>query len=219
MNALGIITGLVREADCLGAGSYFVRCHGPGPQRAADAARSLVTDGCGALLSFGIAGGLDPALKPGDLVIADSVITVDGKRFIIDEGWRARLNAALADVPCVSAPLLGVGQVITRPEDKRRLFADTEAVAVDMESHAVAEAADEAGIPFLAVRVIADPADGEIPQTALKGVGKDGRSRPLAVAAALLLQPWELPGLLRLKRDSDQAFAVLRRVGGKLGEI
>ncbi|OHC76150.1 MAG: hypothetical protein A3G18_06560 [Rhodospirillales bacterium RIFCSPLOWO2_12_FULL_58_28] len=219
MKPLGIITGLALEARCLGAGlnGLTVRCSGPGPERAGKTARALLKEGCTALISFGLAGGLDPAIGPGDLVLADSVITADGKRFVTDREWRQRLCAALSDTPCVSAPLLGVGQAITMPEDKRRLFLDTGAVAVDMESHAVAEVADEAGIPFLAVRVIADPAAGEIPSSALKGVGEDGRSRPLAVALALLWRPWELPAILRLKRDSDRALAALRRIALLVG--
>lgn len=210
MKDLGIITGLVREADCLSG--PLVRCSGPGPERALETARALIGEGCGALISFGIAGGLDPALKAGDLVLAETVISADGKTFTTDEEWRGRLLAVLGDLPSVGAPLIGAARVIMTAEGKRRLFEDTGAVAVDMESHAIAEVCAQAGIPFLVVRAVSDPADGEIPRSALKGVGRDGRDQILPVVRSLLKRPWELPGLLRLKSGSDRALEILRRV-------
>ncbi len=64
---------------------------------------------------------------------------------------------------------------------KATLRAASGALAIDMESAAVAEAAAEAGVPFLVLRVIADPADRAIPPVALHGVAPDGSRRPWAV--------------------------------------
>ena len=81
-----------------------------------------------------------------------------------------------------------------------------------MESHAVAAAAARAGVPFIAVRAIADPAERAIPTSALAGLAPDGSTRPIAVVARLALRPWQIAGVIRLAADSAAALAALRGV-------
>ncbi len=83
---------------------------------------------------------------------------------------------------------------------------------MDMESHAVARVASKAGLPFLVLRAIADPAHRAVPISAVGGLGPDGHTRTLAVLGNLLLRPWELPDLLRLSRDMRKGLRTLRRV-------
>lgn len=221
MSPLGVITGLIRETRYLcvlpAGGRPAVRCHGPGPARAAEAATALLAEGCGALLSYGVAGGLDPALAPGTPVVAEAVISPDGARFSTDGAWRAGLLASLEDESPHCAPIAGSDRVVIDPPAKRRLFEATGAAAVDMESHAVAALASAAGVPFLALRVVSDPAGGTVARSALKGVDRQGRDRPWAVAAALLRHPGELADLLRLRRDDAVAGAALRRAAAVAG--
>ena len=218
----GIITGLYREAACFDIFPETrrprVRCEGVGPRRAAEGARKLIAEGCDSLISFGIAGGLDPQLKSATVVIAEAVIADGVPRRSTDDAWRERLRPVLESPFSVSTgSLYGSDQVIETPTDKQRLFATTGAVAVDMESHAVAAVAVEAAVPFLVVRLISDPASGVIPPAAMKGVGLDGRERHLAVIGALVRRPGDLPALLRLRRDSARALEGLRRVAALVG--
>jgi hopanoid-associated phosphorylase len=221
---LGIVVGIEMEADCLrpafpAAAPPLIAISGANSARAGAAAQALVEEGAQYLLSFGLAGGLDPRRRPGTLVVASSVIAPDSRRFACDAGWRKRLIGAGRDgPPLLIAELAGSDAPVAGPPDKRRLFETTRAAAVDMESHVVAAVAARAGLPFLAVRAIADPADRTIPRAALAGVAPDGRQRPLAVLVHLLGRPWETVALLRLALDSRAALAVLRRVarGGAL---
>src|SRR5512135_2689308 len=85
---------MVAEARCLGTAGLpdaLVYCSGASPIRAAAGAAALIAQGATVLVSFGLAGGLDPALRPGDLMLADSVILPDGGRIETDRTWRARL--------------------------------------------------------------------------------------------------------------------------------
>ena len=219
MLRLGIITGLLSETHCLeGLTGPLVRCDGMGPANATQAARGLVAEGCDGLVSFGIAGGLDPALAAGTVVLADGVLVPGGERFISDPDWRTGLQSLLrGHVPTAGGLMIGSDDVIEGIAGKRRLHEETGAVAVDMESHAVARVAMEAGMPFLVVRAISDPADGTIPQAAMAGVDAKGGSRSWAVLVELLKRPGDLPALLRLKKDSAAAKAALRRVGSIVG--
>ena len=102
-------------------------------------------------MSFGIAGGLDPALSPGRLIVATAVIDGQGGKIECHGAWRDELIAALASLSPLAAPLAGRDGAIVTVAEKALLHARHGAAAVDMESHAVARVAARAGLPFAAV--------------------------------------------------------------------
>ena len=214
MSRLGIITGMKTEAGALHAAARgrpepthpMISVTGGSSTRAESAAREFAGAGAAGLVSFGIAGGLDPTLAPGDLLLADGVLTPEGTVIPTHESWRT--SFAATDV--FNGTIYGSDVAISRQEHKAQLFAEHGARAVDMESHGVARAAQDAGIPFLIVRAIADPADRTAPSAALAGLGADGEQRPFAVLGALLRNPAQLPALIRLAQDAKIA---LRRLG------
>jgi len=65
------------------------------------------------------------------------------------------------------------------------------------------------GLPFGAIRVISDTAQTTIPAFALLGIKPDGGLNPIPVALHLLRRLDQLPALLRLRRDTNQALGVL----------
>ena len=214
---IGIVTAMADEtgamADLHDRSRYRVRRSGVGPKRAATAAKSLLDEGCTALISAGICGGLAPNLKAGTLVLATEVADPDGTVFPVDETWRSAIEERIgATVPVASGCLTGSARVVRRPVQKRDLAATAGAVAVDMESHAVARVARDAGVPFLVLRAVSDAVDSELPKSALFGVSKNGMRTPLRVVGALLRRPGDLPGLLRLAKDTEKALGTLRRV-------
>jgi len=209
---IGVVTGVRAEARCLGGLGVAVACSGARPARARAEAARLIAGGAAGLVSFGLAGGLSPALASGDLVLADAVVLPNGERIATDPAWRSRLLARIEAEAPHQAAVAGSDRLLATVAAKRALFATTGALAVDMESHAVAEAAHAAGRPFLVLRAIADPADQALPRAATVALGPDGEVRLLALARALLERPAELPALLRLGRQSRRALAALRRV-------
>lgn len=217
---LGVVTGLASEAavaTALAGDDDFplrVACAGASSARAAVLARQLVDAGVNALLSFGIAGALDPKLRSGDLVVAKEVISDDAERYACDPDWQEALRSALAEaqLPCRRGTILGSTWLRREPGDKAALFSDTGCLAVDMESGAVAAIAAEAGLPFLAVRAVADRAQDALPDLVEKAVHPDGMPAVGRSLAALIRHPSQLPATLRLARQSGQALARLRRL-------
>ena len=209
---------MLREADCLRVFPVdrrpLVRSVGVNAGGARDAARELLLQGCRGLLSFGLAGGISPALAAGALIVPGEVIAADGRRFIPDAAWLSGLHAKLAKgIDINVSPLAGSDRAVTTAAAKRALRESTGAVAVDMESHAVADLASASGVPFLVVRAVADAHDRTVPEWIVdKGVGENGRIRPLSLLAALALRPRALPNLIALAGDSRKAIATLRRV-------
>lgn len=222
MARLGVITGLASEADCLKGfpadEAPVVRCVGADAGRAAATARALAAQGCDALLSFGVAGGLDTGAGAGTLVVADAVIAPDGQRYATDVAWRRAVGRTLGPgIAAIEGSIAGSAQPVTTVAAKRNLRERTGAAAVDMESHAVAGAALAAGVPFLALRVIADPATRALPQWVMKAVLDDGTIEPAAIIRPLLARPWMVWTLIGLARDNGKALAALRRVAALLG--
>ncbi|MBM3488261.1 MAG: hypothetical protein FJX67_16775, partial [Alphaproteobacteria bacterium] len=181
MTRIGIVTGLQSEAALIAPEAdddAAVICLGPGPRAAADGARALIADGAGALVSFGTAGGLDPALATGTIVIGEAVVIPDGTRLAAHPEWVARAEGALAPLGGIRrGAVYGSAAVIGLVRKKKRIFTATGALALDMESHAVARVAEAAGLPFLAVRVVLDPASRAIPSAAAAGMAPDGTTR------------------------------------------
>ncbi|MDO8608318.1 MAG: nucleoside phosphorylase [Phaeospirillum sp.] len=202
---IAVIVGMRSEAALLPAG-IPVGCAGGIPVRAEALARAFIAGGATALISIGIAGGLDPGLRPGDIVIGSGVETDDGV-IETDPVWRCRLLSAIAGAR--TGLVYGNGEVAATVGHKRALFQRRGAVIVDMESGAVARVAAEAGKPFACLRAVSDPAGRALPPSALVGLGPDGGTRPLAVMAALLRRPQDLPGLIRVGLDSKTGLSAL----------
>ena len=219
----GYIVGLAIEARLLAKQSPDIEariaCAAADAARARDGARRLLAEGARALVSFGIAGGLDPALRPGDLVLAEQIHSAEGETFACDPDLHARweAEARAAGLRHSGGILLGSARPITSVAEKWDLHESSGAVAVDMESAAVARVAAGAGIPVLAVRAIADPAERTLPATAVGSIGPDGEPRLGSVLLGLCRRPWEIPALLQLRRDRDAALATLGRLVGGFG--
>lgn len=217
MSSPGIVAALASEArllgparprgavSALGDGTLLV-VSGMGPCAAAEAAQRLVAAGAGALVSFGVAGGLDPALAAGALVLPEEVITPDGARLATAREWRERVSAAVADRhPASYGALLTSPEPLSSPEEKESAFRQTGAVAVDMEGFAIAEVAARRGVPFLAVRTVLDTVDDTLPLSVLAAIDARGAAHFGRLLGALVRAPREWPQVLRLVRRSRAA--------------
>ncbi|ARJ67364.1 nucleoside phosphorylase [Magnetospirillum sp. ME-1] len=213
---VGVIVGMTSEGALLPAGTHWAAAGGV-TKRVSELAEKLLAEGAEGLLSFGIAGGLDPALKPGDVVVG-SAVQWEGETYEADGVWKCRLLSGIAFSR--SGIVAAVSRIAATPEAKRALY-EGGASVVDMESGAMARVAARAGKPFAVLRAVADPADRGLPKSVFVGLAPDGSPRPWAVMGALLRRPWELPGLIRVGLDSRAALVALgdavKVVGPSLG--
>lgn len=247
----GIVCGLQNESACLAAAGIHkqVVTSGAHTSRATQLARELVSDGADSLVSFGLAGGLDPHVGPGTVILAERVFAwrrpvpqgvarsfrqsfkdltrgtisdaalvkateeseIPRDIFTVDSQIRMRFLDVLGD-KVSGGTILGVDHVVRNPDQKLSLFAETEAMACDMESHVVAEEARAAGIPFIVLRVVFDPSHRTVPESALAGLTEAGGVSTSAVIRAVAIRPWEIFDLLALGLDARVAFGALRGV-------
>lgn len=208
------VMGLQREARIAAGPGVLPLAGGGDSARLSRALKAAIGRGACGIISFGIAGGLQPGLAPGAWLVARAVV-VGEERFVADPAWAAALRQALPGAEF--ADLAGVDLPVAQSGGKRALQEATGAAAVDMESHLVARIAAAHGLPFAGFRVIADPAERSLPAAALVGMKADGTTDVPAVLRALVAAPAELPALMRTALDARAAFSGLARGRRRLG--
>lgn len=205
-----VAVGMRSEAALLPAGVRVV-VSGGDPARL----RRLLeeaAEGATAVLSFGIAGGLDTALECGALVVATRV-RAPGGAWSADTTWSSALVRASGARFGVIA---GANAVVAGPDAKRSLRLMTGAIVVDLESAVAAAFAASRGLPFAALRAVADTATEVLPNAAAVGLTRTGRPAPGRVAMALLRRPSEFGALVQVAKRSRVALHALARAASDL---
>jgi len=200
---VGFVVGLAAEARLLRSLRCPVAIGGGTPAGARAAAERLAAEGATALVSFGLAGGIDPALPPGTLLVPVAVV-VGGARLAADLALAAALGG-----PTTRQALISVDMVVASAAAKARLWRETGCAAVDLESGMVAEVARESALPFAVLRAICDPGTQGLPPAALTALDAAGRIGMGRVLAALARHPGQLAALLALARDAAAARRAL----------
>jgi 4-hydroxy-3-methylbut-2-enyl diphosphate reductase len=155
---LAVVTALRSEFVALHGqvpGAVVTRC-GMGPERVQRWLPELHALAPSAVAVAGVAGGLDPSLRPGDVVVASEVRDEKG-RYLLRAAAPIVAELNRLGIPAKSGPIVSCDHIITSSAERRRLAASG-ALAVDMESVPVVRALAERGIPVAVVRVVADTA-------------------------------------------------------------
>ncbi len=236
LHSVGIVTALAAEARTLthqpvrpgqlivlgeGCGLWL---SGMGPDAAREAALALVKAGATALAVFGVAGALAPAVRNGTLLCPACVIDERGNDYLPAPAWSAELQQRLA---AASLPIMTGGSLLSLPAplltatEKMAMRQRHMAVAVDMESAAVAAVATERGLPFVVLRAIIDEHDDDIPGALHAGIDEWGRPRALHMLALLVRHPGlvaRLPGLSSRMHSATRALrAAVTVLGVSMG--
>lgn len=207
-NSICIIVGLESEARLARRISRHVAVSGGRPEVAARLALDFAKQGAETLMSFGIAGGLSRKLAVGSLIVADEVVTEDAVY--------PAISAAAAAAKAKKGRIFGGSKIAATPAEKRELRVKYDAVAVDNESGPVARVAFEAGIPFIAIRAISDGAKDGLPPAALIPLLLSGRPDLPAVLLSVLKNPLQIPGLIKIARNTRTAMKSLKRACRRL---
>lgn len=186
-----------RRGDTLLSGSIgrveiLATTTGIGPRRAARTTERLLdAHAVDHVVVVGIAGGIGPSVALGDLVVPELVLDLDsGAQYRPTPLGDAAPRGTLVTSEGLQSDL----DAIARLERQG-------AVAIDMETAAIAAVCERRGCPWSVFRAISDRADDGSTDAAVFGLaGPDGAGDLPAVARFVLTHPWRVPQLARLAR-------------------
>jgi hopanoid-associated phosphorylase len=220
-----IVTGLRQEAQIAAGPGMTVVCSSSNPRQLREMMTSFDPGMVRGIVSFGVAGGLDPMLRSGDVVIASEIVT-DRRRFQTVSPNADTMVALPGSgrTRVMGGVLAGSEDVVLGPKAKAALRERTGAHAVDMESHIAASYAEDNGLPFAAVRVISDPASRSLPALALDALKPDGKVDLWKVMRGIAINPAAIPALVHAGRDFNRALRSLSGcrsllLGGSSGSL
>lgn len=211
MKSVGILVAMWEEfnplrkqwnLDWTGPGDFFtgkvagvrvqVALSGVGPRHARRAMGDLLRLGQPeVLVSLGYSGALKDHLAPGDVIHAQEIETSDRKLYSSQQAGHR---------------LLSVSKLAPTKGSKRQLAEQFPyAYAVDMESAVLAEAAESAGLPWRALRVIIDPLDSDLPIDFNRCVTNKGQTAPTKLAREIITHPGKIPALIEFGRWEKRA--------------
>ncbi len=152
----------------------------------------------------GIAGGLDPALPLGEVVIPNRLVNERGDELPIS-------TSDPLFQPTSTATMLQVDRVILTTQEKARLHQQSGAVAVDMESLAVAQVCRESNTQMQVVRFISDTAHDSMPAEIVGLVNEEGNPQFLTALSRIMKRPRLLTELLAIERSNKVVIAAMTR--------
>ncbi len=211
-----VVTGTKREGAVLGGMTGIKVIAGGGDAKFL--ARELARErrGAAGIISFGMGGALDPALRIGDWVIGTGLVKSGEES--CDPQW---LTALAASLPAARiGTIYADGRLIAGCAAKASLHRQTGALAADMESHIAARAAAEAGVPFAILRCISDKASAALPPAIAVAMTPGGGLAIGDVLRSIVNQPSQLPDIVVSLSGFRRAYAALsvgaRAVGPRL---
>ncbi|MDH3588921.1 MAG: hypothetical protein OEQ74_05920 [Gammaproteobacteria bacterium] len=225
---VGIVAAMPSEARALGVtvlpnqvqeiddGVMLYIC-GVGPDNAARATRKLIEAGAASIVSWGTAGGMVANLASGTPLLSGTIIGTDAA-YETDNTWTTRLRERLASsVSFDDAAIYSGGNLVAGETEKKELAAATGAIAVDMESGVIAQAATAAGVPFICIRVIADPLSCTLPSSLGKAIDEEGFVSIAGALKEMARRPAEIIPMMQVAlhfRRATQILALISRLAG-----
>jgi nucleoside phosphorylase len=187
----------------LGAQSVLAAATGIGTQAATDATEQLLRlTGVDHVVVVGVAGGVEPDIRIGDVVVPEVVV-------MASTGTEYR-PAPLGEVT-LRGRLLTTAVLATGPEVLARLR-EQQVTAVDMETASVAAVCQREGVPWTAFRAISDRLVDNIVDDSFTGLANaDGTPRVGPMLRYVIKRPARIRGMVKLSRDISVATAAAAR--------
>jgi adenosylhomocysteine nucleosidase len=189
----------------IGPNEVTVLLTGMAPENAVAAMASVSLEAFDLCISSGLAGSLDEALQPGDIVVAgaaqtsDQAVTAESDQFLRD--LAASLTAKLVAISLTSEKI--VPTALEKDELRQR------GSIVEMESAHVLAAAQQAHVPAVLIRAVSDAADEDLPVDFARVLDSHGHLKFGGLLKEVGLSPHRIPLLIQFGRQSRNAAKTL----------
>lgn len=204
---LGIVCGLESEAVLARRiPNSTVVCAAAQPAKARRYVQELVDKGATRLMSFGIAGALEPGLPIGSMIIGTYVQSVAGK-WMCDSNW---INDLIRKLPRAhSGGVWGSEFLVPTAKDKRALYEKSRCLIVDMESQCMAEIAATFKLPIAVIRTVCDSSSMDVPPLVMDAIADDGSINIAKALGSIIRNPTQIPALVHVSKGTGEALKVL----------
>lgn len=188
---------------------------GIGKEFASDGTKELIFSGVTHLLSWGFAGGLNESFKSGDAILTESVSNKENT-ITIDSTWLLKKLAEEKELKLKLGRLLSNMHMLSSPEEKLLWHERTNSDIVDMESYAVAQLAEENGLPFSAIRFVIDNSDMYLPEVIVEHTDNFGKPNINKLVSACISEPKTIKELMQLGFAANKAEKHMRQIAQML---
>ena len=142
------------------------------------------------------------------MVVSGEVVSEE-HRWAIEPSIRQQLSQFARSIGAVEGLVFGASSILATQTEKRRAWASTRALAVDLESEIVARTATALVIPFIVLRSISDTARRDLTPASLVPLTLEGKPDLLKVFSAVLRRPFQIGGMIGLARETAIALSAL----------
>ncbi len=229
MKKLGIIAALPAEAKCLQTKkinfkspfeiekNIFLCVSGIGYNSSIDATKELVKLNVDSLISWGIAGATCDLVTTGDLILARAVRNHKEIYYTSDD-WCKRIiqHFKNSSHKILNKDIVSTEKICATSIEKMKLYKETKALAVDMESAAMAKIAIKNNLNFIVIRAIADNAILNIPEIVIKNIDDYGRAKIIKLVVSCIFNPSQINQILLLAKSYKKALESLNNISIEL---
>ena len=199
------IGGIEASRAQIGRATVDFVATGMGAANAQLAAETIISKEYSFCIVSGFAGALKATAKLGDVVVAEKVQHAGNTGTVVCA--RNLVTSAAQDGAKSIATLLTADHVVNTAAEKQRLSPFAE--AVDMETFSILNVARTRNVPAVAIRVISDSFDQDLPIDIDTMVDAEGHVKIGGVALYVARHPLTLPALVRLGRETKTAAEAL----------
>ncbi len=190
---------------------------GTGPDNAGVAVQLLLEKKVDAIISWGCAAALKTGINPGSLAIPKQLITENKQTLSLQSPWYNHCHDYLSGHFTLCGETLAESScLISSSAEKHTVHQATGAELLDMESIAIARSAQQAGIPCMVIRAIADPVEMDLPYAIQYALNAQGEIKLNKLLVYIATHPGEILALIRLGLHFNAAAKTLKSVAGHL---
>lgn len=210
----------VAKGECISLDeNTLLVCSGAGSDNATKASQLLIKNGAKRLISWGCAAALKPELTAGDLIIPQTLKTENQESISLTSPWLTYVTQQLSHLNPLIETLIESTTIVAESSQKQAIHQQSGAIALDMESIAIAKVAQQHNYPILVIRCIADPVTMSLPKAVSHALNDQGDVVLSKLLWFLATHPQELPSLIALGLHFKSAKNKLKLVSEYLDTI
>lgn len=208
---IAVVAGLARELKFLEE-FQNIRIFQGYSKNALIAARNALSERPDVIISFGLAGSINPKVQNSKIIIPKNIIDKFGNKKKVSKKYSDFFNKRISD-KVFSQNLITVDKIEHNLNNKKYLKKNIS--FIDMESSYIQKEAGKKKIPFIAIRVIFDDLSFSIPKFLKTCINTDGNLNVFKLLINIFLKPKRIFKLIKLSKKYKKASIVLNKISSE----